>query len=74
MELEEILRERITHELDMDLLREISKVAKVNLEKEIELAERKFHGKLDRVLNNITNKRYLYYTKNNFFIKKYIKL
>ena len=52
---EQILRERITHELDMDLLREISKVAKVNLEKEIELAERKFHGKLDRVVNNITN-------------------
>ena len=54
---EQILRERITHELDMDLLREISKVAKVNLEKEIELAERKFNGKLDRVLNNITNNR-----------------
>lgn len=53
---EQILRERITHELDMDLLREISKVAKVNLEKEIELAERKFNGKLDRVLNSITNK------------------
>ena len=57
MEIEHILRERITHELDMDLLREISKVAKVNLEKEIELAERKFNGKLDRVLNNITNNR-----------------
>ena len=57
MDSEQILRERITHELDMDLLREISKVAKVNLEKEIELAERKFHGKLDRVVNNITNKR-----------------
>ena len=57
MDIEHILRERITHELDMDLLREISKVAKVNLEKEIELAERKFNGKLDRVLNNITNKR-----------------
>ena len=55
MDLEQILRERITHELDMDLLREISKVVKVNLEKEIELAERKFNGKLDRVLNNITN-------------------
>ena len=55
MDIEQILRERITHELDMDLLREISKVAKVNLEKEIELAERKFNGKLDRVLNNITN-------------------
>jgi|TARA_R110000868_G_scaffold379_2_gene2879 hypothetical protein len=57
MDIEQILRERITHELDMDLLREISKVAKVNLEKEIELAERKFNGKLDRVLNNITNNR-----------------
>lgn len=57
MDPEKILRERITHELDMDLLREISKVGKVNLEKEIELAERKFHGKLDRVVNNITNKR-----------------
>ena len=57
MDLEQILRERITHELDMDLLREISKVAKVNLEKEIELAERKFNGRLDRVLNNITNNR-----------------
>jgi hypothetical protein len=57
MDIEQILRERITHELDMDLLREISKVAKVNLEKEIELAERNFNGKLDRVLNNITNNR-----------------
>ena len=57
MDIEQILRERITHELDMDLLREISKVVKVNLEKEIELAERKFNGKLDRVLNNITNNR-----------------
>ena len=56
MELEQILRERITHELDMDLLREISKVAKVNLEKEIELAERKFNGKMDRTINGMTNK------------------
>ena len=40
----------------MDLLREISKVAKVNLEKEIELAERKFNGKLDRTINGMTNK------------------
>jgi hypothetical protein len=56
MDPEQILRERITHELDMDLLREISKVAKVNLEKEIELAERKFNGKLDRTINGMTNK------------------
>ena len=57
MDPEKIIAETITHEIDMDLLREISKVAKVNLEKEIELAERKFNGKLDRVLNNITNNR-----------------
>ena len=56
MDPEKILIERITHELDMDLLRELSKVAKVNLEKEIELAERKFHGKLDRTINGMTNK------------------
>ena len=52
----EVLRERLTHELDMDLLRELQKFSKVNLEKEIELAEKKFNGKMDRVLNNITNK------------------
>ena len=56
MDPEQILRERITHELDMDLLREISKVAKVNLEKEMELAERKFNNKLHRAVNNISNK------------------
>ena len=41
MDPEKIIAETITHEIDMDLLREISKVAKVNLEKEIELAEKK---------------------------------
>ena len=56
MDPEKILQERITHELDMDLLREISKLAKVNLEKEIEFAERKFNDKMDRVINNIDNK------------------
>ena len=48
--------ERITHELDMDLLRELQKAVKVNLEKEIEFAERKFNDKMDRVINNINNK------------------
>ena len=56
MDPEKILRERITHELDMDLLREISKVAKLNLDKEIELAEKKFNNKLDRAVNGMTNK------------------
>ena len=57
MDPEKIIAESITHEIDMDLLRELQKICKVNLEKEIELAERKFNGKLDRVLNNITNNR-----------------
>jgi hypothetical protein len=56
MDPEKILRERITHELDMDLLRELQKAVKVNLEKEIEFAERKFNDKMDRVINNINNK------------------
>jgi hypothetical protein len=57
MDPEKILRERITHELDMDLLRELQKAVNVNLEKEIEFAERKFNDKMDRVINNINNKK-----------------
>ena len=56
MDVEQILIEGITHQLDMDLLREIQKVCKVSLEKEIEFEERKFNTKLDRTVNNITNK------------------
>ena len=56
MDPEKILQERITHELDMDLLRELQKAFNVDLEKEIEFAERKFNDKMDRVLNNIKNK------------------
>ena len=56
MDAVKILQERLTHEIDMDLLRELQKACKVDLEKEIELAERKFNGKVDRAVNNITNK------------------
>lgn len=56
MDITKVFQERIVHELDMDLLREIEKVTKVDLSKEINLAERKFNDKLDRVLNNINNK------------------
>ena len=56
MDPEKIIAETITHEIDMDLLREISKVAKVNLEKEIELAEKKFKTKMARTINGMTNK------------------
>ena len=34
---EKIIAESITHEIDMDLLRELQKICKVNLEKEIQL-------------------------------------
>ena len=54
---EKILIERITHELDMDLLRELDKAFKVDLTKEISFAERKFNDKLDREVNNLNNKK-----------------
>ena len=56
MDAEQILREKITHEIDMDLLREIQKVCNVDLSKEIELADKKFNNKVERVLNGMTNK------------------
>lgn len=56
MDPEKILQERITHELDMDLLRQLQKALNVDLEKKIEFAERKFNDKMDRVINNINNK------------------
>ena len=55
MDMTKVFQERIVHELDMDLLREIGKVTKVDLSEEINLAERKFNDKLDRVLNNINH-------------------
>ena len=56
MDAEQILREKITHEIDMDLLREIQKVCNFDLSKEIELADKKFNNKVERVLNGMTNK------------------
>lgn len=55
MDPEKILIERITHEIDMDLLRELQKISKVDLTKEIDIAEKKFNNKLDRVLNGLSN-------------------
>jgi hypothetical protein len=57
MDPEKILIEKITHELDMDLLRELGKSFKVDLTKEISFAERKFNDKLNRVVNNLNNKK-----------------
>jgi hypothetical protein len=56
MNAEELLTERIKHEIDMDILRELSEQVRVDLTKEIELAEKRFENKMDRVINGITNK------------------
>jgi hypothetical protein len=56
MDATQILADRIQHEIDMDILREISEQVRVDLTKEIELAEKKFNNKIDRVLNGMTNK------------------
>jgi hypothetical protein len=56
MNAEEILTERIRHEIDMDILQQIGEEAGVDLTKEIELAEKKFNTKVDRAIHNITNK------------------
>jgi len=56
MDAVKILEERIQHEIDMELLREIQEKVRVDLTKEIELAEKKFNDKMDRVINGITNK------------------
>ena len=56
MNAEELLAERIRHEIDMDILREISEQVRADLTKEIELAEKKFNTKLDRAIHDITNK------------------
>jgi hypothetical protein len=57
MDATQILADRIQHEIDMDILREISEQVRVDLTKEICFAERKFNDKLDRELNNLNNKK-----------------
>jgi hypothetical protein len=56
MNAEELLTERITHEIDMDILRQLGDKAGVDLTKEIDLAEKRFNNKVDRVIHDITNK------------------
>jgi len=55
MNVEELLTEKIRHQIDMELLREIGEKVAVDLTKEIELAEKKFNNKLDRAINGMTN-------------------
>ncbi len=56
MNAEELLTEKIRHEIDMDILRQLGEEAGVDLTKEIELAGKKFENKMDRLINGITNK------------------
>ena len=55
MNAEELLTERIQHEIDMDILREIGDAAGVDLTEQIELAEQKFNNKIERVIKDMTN-------------------
>ena len=56
MDVVNLMTERITHEIDMDILRQLGEESGVDLSTEIELAERKFNTKLDRTINGMTNK------------------
>ena len=56
MDVVNLMTERITHEIDMDILRQLGEESGVDLSTEIELAERKFNTKLDRAINGMTNK------------------
>jgi hypothetical protein len=56
MDATQILIDKIQHEIDMELLIEIQEEIRVDLTKEIELAEKKFNIKMDRVINGMTNK------------------
>jgi hypothetical protein len=55
MNAEDLLTERIRHEIDMEVLKEIGEKVGADLTKEIELAEQKFNNKIERVINDMTN-------------------
>ncbi len=52
-----ILEERIRHEIDMDILRQLGEESGVDLSKEIESAEKKFNNEVDRKVNYGTNEK-----------------
>jgi len=56
MDAAQLLSERISHEIDMDILRQLGEEAGVDFTKEIDLAEKRFNNKVDRVIHDITNK------------------
>jgi hypothetical protein len=56
MDATQLMMDRIQHEIDMNILRQIGEKVAADLTKEIELAEKKFNNKLDRAVNGMTNK------------------
>jgi hypothetical protein len=56
MDATQLLSDRISHEIDMDILRQLGEEAGVDLSKEILLAEKRFENKVDRAVNGMTNK------------------
>jgi len=56
MDATQILADRIQHEIDMEILRQLGEEAGVDLSKEILLAEKRFENKVDRTVNGMTNK------------------
>lgn len=52
-----ILEERIRHEIDMDILRQLGEEAGVDLSKEIELTEKKFNNEVERKIFYGTNEK-----------------
>lgn len=52
-----ILEERISHEIDMEILKKIGEKAGVDLSKEIESSEKKFNNKVHRVISGMTNEK-----------------
>jgi hypothetical protein len=56
MDATQLLSDRISHEIDMDILRQLGEEAGVDLSKEILLAEKRFENKVDRTVNGMTNK------------------
>ena len=51
----ELLTEKLKHEIDMDILREIGEQIGADLTKEIEIAEKKFNNRIERVIKDMTN-------------------
>ena len=51
-----ILEERISHEIDMEILKKIGEESGVDLSEEIEIAEKKFNNHVHRKISGMTNK------------------